>query len=328
MPKIGYCPGVWDMLHWGYINYLKKAKSVCDELVVGVQADTFVERQKGHLPVISESYRTLTLLALGCVDRVLVYYDTDYLKQAKNVGADTFILSEEYRGSERFKEVCDKLQVHYFPYDKSVSTTQIKNQVINQWAKIWEKVAMGESKNQEIVGHHHPDITWKLADYFIKKLGIYPNETVLDFGCGAGLILKEIDAHGFGIDVSQAMIARALKHYPKGSYLVCDHIPFEGHFDHIISWGVLHYIPTHKQVELLVDRMKSLSKSILLMEIPNILLREERLTNRRKMGKIIEPEPLYFDKQFFIKKGFKVLLDDPKLTDNSKYSFSVIYDKV
>ena len=328
---IVYAPGVWDMIHIGHIDFLRRAKALGDKLVVGVQSDEFVEKQKGHRPIINTQNRIDTVEALGCVDLAVPYNDYNYLAHAEIVNAGIFALSEDNKNADRFKAVRKNMKVVYLPYNKSISSTDIKNRVIKQsnvWAGIWDKVASTKDDNYKIVGHHNPDVTWQLADYFIKKLSIVSNETILDFGCGAGLILKEIDAHGFGIDISPAMINRAVKHYPKGSFIVCDHIPFRGHFDHIISWGVFHYLPDLKSAEKIVKKMLSLSKSVLLSEIPDIDKRSERLENRKKLGKIINPEPLYYKKSFFTKLGFKVLKDHPDMTDNSKYSFSVIYDKV
>jgi glycerol-3-phosphate cytidylyltransferase len=331
MPKIAYAPGVWDMLHIGHINFLRRAKALADKLVVGVQADEFVEKQKGVRPIISTANRIATLEALDCVDLAVPYDDYNYLEQAKSVNADLFVLSTEHKEAKRFEELKKNIKVFYLPYDKSISTTDIKNSVIehsNPWADIWEKVAMGEESDHEIVGHHNSDTTWKLTEYIKSKLGIVTGDVVLDYGCGAGLMLKNLSMYGMGIDVSGAMLKRAVRNCPTHIFLKSDRIPIEGHFDHIVSWGVLHYLPSFDFVNMIVDKMTKLSYSIILMEIPNAELRQERLAHRKKMGKIIDPEPLYFDKKWFIHKGFKVLDDYPMLTDNAKYSFSVKYDKV
>ncbi len=326
-----YTAGVWDMLHIGHIEFLKRAKALGDILIVGVQSDEEVEKQKGIKPIICTKDRIATLEALSCVDLAIPYTDFNYISHFVNCNADIFVLSEENREALRFESLRRYMATHgkrifYLPYDKDVSTTQIKNNIKNFWADTWEKVAQSDKGDHEIVGHNS-EVTKKLARYFTDKLEIYFTDIVLDFGCGAGLILKELDCVGFGIDISPSMIGRAIKNY-NGIYLVNNHIPLQGSFDHIISFGVLHYLPTIEFVEKVIEEMKSLSKSIMLVEIPDIDKREQRLEHRKRIGKILFPEPLYLSKGFFTSRGFRILDDHPKLTDNSEFSFSVIYDKV
>lgn len=45
--KIGFTVGVWDLLHEGHIDLLKRAKEYCDYLVVGIMTDYWVKVQKG-----------------------------------------------------------------------------------------------------------------------------------------------------------------------------------------------------------------------------------------------------------------------------------------
>jgi glycerol-3-phosphate cytidylyltransferase len=330
LKTVAYTAGVWDMLHIGHINFLEKAKSMADVLIVGVQSDESVANQKGTKPVISLPNRIKTIEALRCVDIAVPYDDFDYLAHAKAVTADMFVLSEEHKGKKRFLELEHRMNVVYLPYDQSISTTKIKDVIRNPWGQIWESVAKSEKNDVEIVGHHSPEVTTQLADYFFRKLQFKIGDSILDYGCGAGLILSHFDTDNqcIGIDISPSMIKRAKNNCPWGLFHVSDHIPLEGHVDHIISWGVLHYIDDLDRVSSVIDKMISLSDSILLAEIPDIRKRDKRLKKRREMGKIIDPEPMYYDIQFFVDKGFKILHDHPNLTDNSEFSFGVMYDPI
>lgn len=71
---IGFTNGCFDILHRGHVDYLKKAKSECDKLVLGLNGDLSVKRLKGeNRPVNDEKARAEILKALSCVDLVIIF---------------------------------------------------------------------------------------------------------------------------------------------------------------------------------------------------------------------------------------------------------------
>ncbi len=66
--------GVFDILHPGHIRYLQQARSLGDVLIIGLNADASVRRNKGpQRPINNEQERAEILAALECVDCVVIF---------------------------------------------------------------------------------------------------------------------------------------------------------------------------------------------------------------------------------------------------------------
>jgi rfaE bifunctional protein nucleotidyltransferase chain/domain len=66
--------GVFDLLHPGHVRYLETARSLGDALIVGLNADASVRRNKGpSRPVTPEGERAEVLAALASVDAVVIF---------------------------------------------------------------------------------------------------------------------------------------------------------------------------------------------------------------------------------------------------------------
>ncbi len=78
--KIVFTNGCFDLIHPGHVEYLEKAKSLGDVLIVGVNSDDSVKRLKGkNRPILSEKDRVLILSAFYFVDFVTIFNeDTPY----------------------------------------------------------------------------------------------------------------------------------------------------------------------------------------------------------------------------------------------------------
>ena len=67
---VGVTSGCFDLLHFYHLRYLEKCKAQCDFLIVGVDSDTLVNRNKNKVPMIPEHHRIAMVDALKCVDAV------------------------------------------------------------------------------------------------------------------------------------------------------------------------------------------------------------------------------------------------------------------
>jgi rfaE bifunctional protein nucleotidyltransferase chain/domain len=71
---IVFTNGVFDLLHPGHLRYLHHARSLGDALIVGVNSDESVRRNKGpDRPIVAEAERAEVLASLACVDAVVIF---------------------------------------------------------------------------------------------------------------------------------------------------------------------------------------------------------------------------------------------------------------
>jgi rfaE bifunctional protein nucleotidyltransferase chain/domain len=66
--------GVFDILHPGHLRYLQRARDLGDALIVGLNADDSVRRNKGMgRPITPQAERAEMVAALACVDAVVIF---------------------------------------------------------------------------------------------------------------------------------------------------------------------------------------------------------------------------------------------------------------
>ena len=72
--RVVFTNGVFDLIHPGHLRYLQHARSLGDLLIVGLNSDASVRRNKGAgRPINSEGERAEVLAALDCVDGVALF---------------------------------------------------------------------------------------------------------------------------------------------------------------------------------------------------------------------------------------------------------------
>ena len=92
--------GVFDLLHAGHVEYLEAARAAGDFLLVGLNSDTSVRRLKGpERPLVRERDRARLLLALRCVDGVVIFSEQtadaliEHVRPAVYVKGGDYVLS-------------------------------------------------------------------------------------------------------------------------------------------------------------------------------------------------------------------------------------------
>lgn len=117
--------GTFDLLHYGHINLLQRAKELGDYLIVALSTDKFNWDEKHKKCYFTYEQRKKLVEAIRYVD--LVIPEENWAQKVSDVQefrVDTFVMGDDWKGKFDFlKEYCE---VVYLPRTPEVSTTQIK----------------------------------------------------------------------------------------------------------------------------------------------------------------------------------------------------------
>lgn len=95
--KIVFTNGCFDLLHYGHIQYLEKAKQAADVLIVAVNSDASVRSLKGkNRPIVNEKDRIRVVAGLESVDYVLLFGDQTPLKVIEAIKPDVLIKGADW----------------------------------------------------------------------------------------------------------------------------------------------------------------------------------------------------------------------------------------
>ncbi|MDO4912885.1 MAG: glycerol-3-phosphate cytidylyltransferase [Lactobacillus sp.] len=118
--------GTFDLLHYGHVRLLKRAKALGDYLIVGLSTDEFNSYKKHKDAYTSYPERKYILEALECVDEVIPEEDWDQkISDVQKYGIDTFVMGDDWKG--QFDFLKDYCQVIYLERTPGISTTKIKD---------------------------------------------------------------------------------------------------------------------------------------------------------------------------------------------------------
>ncbi|MEW6051982.1 MAG: D-glycero-beta-D-manno-heptose 1-phosphate adenylyltransferase [Candidatus Zixiibacteriota bacterium] len=93
--------GVFDILHRGHVQYLARAKSLGDVLIVGLNSDTSARRLKGKgRPFQRQEDRAAVLLALRAVDYVVIFGEDTPDKLIRTIRPDVLVKGADYQAAE------------------------------------------------------------------------------------------------------------------------------------------------------------------------------------------------------------------------------------
>ena len=126
--------GTFDLLHYGHINLLRRAKALGDYLIVVLSSDEFNWNEKHKKCYFTYEERKQLVEAIRFVD--LVIPENNWEQKVNDVleyHIDTFVMGDDWKGKFDFlKEYCD---VVYLSRTPEISTTQIKQDLNNMGLK-------------------------------------------------------------------------------------------------------------------------------------------------------------------------------------------------
>lgn len=134
---IGYTTGVFDMFHIGHLNIIRRAKSQCDYLIVGVSTDQLVQQEKKKIPVIPFNERCEIVAAIKYVDRVVPQTDKNKYAAWERYHFDKMFVGSDWKGSQAWREYESQfepigVEIVYLDHTDGISSTILRDKLNSQ----------------------------------------------------------------------------------------------------------------------------------------------------------------------------------------------------
>ncbi|MBI5731573.1 MAG: D-glycero-beta-D-manno-heptose 1-phosphate adenylyltransferase [Ignavibacteriales bacterium] len=137
--KVVFTNGVFDILHAGHVDYLTKAKSKGDILIVAVNSDSSVKKIKGELrPIVPQNERVFIISSLKPVDYVVIFDEETPYEIIKKIIPDVLVKGADWSvknivGRDIVEANGGKVETIEFTNDSS--TTNIIKTVLERFKK-------------------------------------------------------------------------------------------------------------------------------------------------------------------------------------------------
>ena len=118
--------GTFDLLHYGHIRLLKRAKALGDYLIVALSTEEFNEL-KGKKTYHNYETRKMMLEAIRYVDLVIPESNWEQkINDVKEYNVDIVVMGSDWAGSDKFEYLNDYCEVLYLDRTEGISTSKIK----------------------------------------------------------------------------------------------------------------------------------------------------------------------------------------------------------
>lgn len=124
--------GCFDILHYGHLSFLQKARLAGDFLIVLLESDEFIKTVKKKKPVHTQKQRAEILASIGYTDSIVLLPilkspDTDYMAIVKQIHPQIIAYTEGDKQEQRKKELAKLVSgtTYEIPYLSSFSSSQL-----------------------------------------------------------------------------------------------------------------------------------------------------------------------------------------------------------
>jgi rfaE bifunctional protein nucleotidyltransferase chain/domain len=119
--------GCFDLLHFGHVSYLQRARQLGDLLVIGLNSDVSCRQLKSpDRPLVPERQRAAVLAALACVDAVVIFREKRAHRFLTAVRPDIYVKGGDYRPESldpTERAALGGAKIHILPFVPGFSTT-------------------------------------------------------------------------------------------------------------------------------------------------------------------------------------------------------------
>lgn len=136
--KIVIFNGAFDILHLGHIRSLIEAKSQGDILIILLNSDKSIRNYKGsNRPINSQKDRVEILAALGCVDFVTIFNESNYKKILNQIKPDIHCQGKDWDKDCLERKMVEKNggKIHILKWNKDLSTTKFIDKILEIYSK-------------------------------------------------------------------------------------------------------------------------------------------------------------------------------------------------
>jgi glycerol-1-phosphate dehydrogenase [NAD(P)+] len=242
-----YVIGVFDMFHRGHVEFLKKAKTLGDRLIIAVNGDQMVGEYK-RKPLMSELDRLEIIKACKFVDDAFIIRQFDNKCYIEKYNIDVIVHGSDWERQSYLEQICvtedylkeRNVDLVFVPYTSGISTSGLIKRIRS------EKDHNSNSVQLPTIFQVNEDIIDQIP-VFLKRAGSRFKKILVVSGSSssiryANIVLNTLEAHQYVVHRNDLATVEALKEY-------C----LTNNVDLLIGVGGGSILDMVKRVSLLVD---------------------------------------------------------------------------